>query len=128
LLSSENKRVFQLYKEFLEDKLKPKTNKKPLNLKDFLADEKYIDKLPQIAEKFKNSIGAEMAKAVFILQNEGVFTYDYNSKTKGRKQLVEILNPNAKMNGVNKWFVPNTIETIFSQDDLTNIKKWFSGL
>lgn len=109
-----------------------KTNEKDkvdLYLKDFLVNPPNEYKLPEIQQKFNKAKGKEMANAIYLLRHLGILTYDINSKTKGRKNLAELLNPNIKMNGVNMFFEPGTYELKNAfDDDLDPIKKWLNSL
>jgi len=106
----------------------PQQVKKHIELSDFLYTEEHRDKLPKIKERFKNSIGKEMAIAIYLLNKNKILTYEYGSKTKGRKQLVEALNANVKMNGVNKHFISNTEDLNIGDKDIKALEEWLSGL
>lgn len=106
----------------------PQQNEKPLELTDFLHNEQYRDKLPMIAKRFKNAKGKEMATVIYLMDRMDILKYEYGSKTKGRKQLAELLNPIVKMNGVSKYFRPNTKETNVLEADLKTLREWLSGL
>lgn len=114
--------------QFEELFLQPHQTKKPLELADYLHNEQYGGKLPLIADKFKNSTGKEMATAIYLMDKMGILKYEYNSKTKGRKQLAEALNPKVKMNGVNKYFESNTSKSTIQEKDMETLQEWFSGL
>lgn len=123
----EYRKLIKFLEEYESDtKDRTKVN---LDLKDFLVNPLDEDKLPKIKQKFENSTGKSMAIAIYLLRKLNILTYEINSKTKGRKNLAELLNPNIKMNGVNMFFEPGTYELKNAfDDDLDPIKKWLNSL
>lgn len=109
-------------------KPQPQQTKKPLELADFLHNEQYRDKLPQIADKFKNSTGKEMATAISALLGMEVFAHG----NRERKKLVKALNPNlndTNIKLINNYLNPNNSSGKTLDDtEVQKIEEWLSSL
>lgn len=104
--------------------LTPQQNEKPkpeLKLNDFFIKEVSSDTIAAIQTEFNELEGKDLAILIYLLHKEykkiEILT---NSRTKGRKGFVKCLKEtdNPKMQKVNKCFVPNTDDLIYSKDDL----------
>lgn len=104
--------------------LPPQQSEKPkpeLKLNDFFIKEVSSDTIAAIQTEFNELEGKDLAILIYLLHKEykkiEILT---NSRTKGRKGFVKCLKEtdNPKMQKVNKCFVPNTDDLIYSKDDL----------
>ncbi len=104
--------------------LPPQQNEKPkpeLKLKDFFIKEVSNDTIEAIRTEFRELEGKDLAILIYLLHKEHkIIEILTNSKTKGRKSFVKCLTEtdNPSMRGVNKCFVANTDDLIYSKDDL----------
>ena len=104
--------------------LPPQQNEKPkpeLKLKDFFIKEVSNDTIEAIQTEFRELEGKDLAILIYLLHKEHkIIEILTNSKTKGRKSFVKCLTEtdNPSMQGVNKCFVANTDDLIYSKDDL----------
>lgn len=95
--------------------------KPELKLNDFFIKEVSSDTIAAIQTEFNELEGKDLAILIYLLHKEykkiEILT---NSRTKGRKGFVKCLKEtdNPKMQKVNKCFVPNTDDLIYSKDDL----------
>ncbi len=99
-------------------------NEKPkpeLKLKDFFIKDVSNDTIEAIQAEFRELEGKDLAILIYLLHKEHkIIEILTNSKTKGRKSFVKCLTEtdNPSMQGVNKCFVANTDDLIYSKDDL----------
>ena len=104
--------------------LPPQQTEKPkpeLKLKDFFIKEVSNDTIEAIQTEFRELEGKDLAILIYLLHKEHkIIEILTNSKTKGRKSFVKCLTEtdNPSMQGVNKCFVANTDDLIYSKDDL----------
>jgi len=104
--------------------LPPQQTEKPkpeLKLKDFFIKEVSSDTIEAIQTEFRELEGKDLAILIYLLHKEHkIIEILTNSKTKGRKSFVKCLTEtdNPSMQGVNKCFVANTDDLIYSKDDL----------
>jgi len=104
--------------------LLPQQAEKPkpeLKLKDFFIKEVSNDTIEAIQTEFRELEGKDLAILIYLLHKEHkIIEILTNSKTKGRKSFVKCLTEtdNPPMQGVNKCFVANTDDLIYSKDDL----------
>lgn len=100
----------------------PIIKQKPeLKLKDFFIKEVPSDTIEAIQTEFRELEGKDLAILIYLLNKEHkIIEILTNSKTKGRSSFVKSLKENDKpsMQKVNKCFVANTDDLIYSKDDL----------
>jgi hypothetical protein len=92
-----------------------------LKFKDFFIKEVSDDTITAIQTEFNELEGKDLAILIYLLHKENkIIEILTNSKTKGRKGFVKCLKEtdNPAMQKVNKCFIPNTDDLIYSEDDL----------
>jgi hypothetical protein len=92
-----------------------------LKFKDFFIKEVSDDTITAIQTEFNKLEGKDLAILIYLLHKEyKIVEILTNSKTKGRKGFVKCLKEtdNPAMQKVNKCFIPNTDNLIYSKDDL----------
>lgn len=99
----------------------PIETKPELKLKDFFIKEVSSNTIEAIQTEFRELEGKDLAILIYLLHKEHeIIEILTNSKTKGRSSFVKSLKENDKqsMQKVNKCFVANTDDLIYSKDDL----------
>jgi hypothetical protein len=119
------KRKFKEFLEFINSKElppQPIVKQKPeLKLNDFFIKDFSSDIIIEIQAEFKDLEGKDLAILIYLLHREHkIIEILTNSNTKGRKGFVKCLKEtdNPTMQKVNKCFVSNTDDLIYSKDDL----------
>ena len=111
--------LFQEYFKTLPPQ--PIETKPELKLKDFFIKEVSSDTIEAIQTEFRELEGKGLAILIYLLHKEHkIIEILTNSKNKGRSSFVKSLKENNKpsMQKVNKCFVPNTDDLIYSKNDL----------
>lgn len=89
-------------------------------LKDFFPKDFEVSKIEMIKEEFQNEKGQKLACLIYILQEKKkLISIQYNSKTKGRKTFVKLINAKASMQAISKCFEPNK-NTLINIDENTS--------
>ena len=89
-------------------KINNSDNGKSISLEEFFIVKIETDKIDKLRRQFSNERGISLACMIHILQSNEIIEIIAESRSKGRAAFVSLINPEARMQSINKIFQPIT--------------------
>lgn len=124
VIESTKAEIIKYFPDLETEAIPPQQYEKPkreLKLKGFFIKDFSSDTIAKIQTEFKELEGKDLAILIYLLHKEyNIIEILTNSNTQGRKSFVKCLKEtdNPAMQKVNKCFVPNTDDLIYTKKDL----------